>query len=123
MSRIQFDLSKLLLLMVLCSVWAGAAWAQDTVSATAEWNLPAGDYEIDHFIVQHSQDGGAWVTVGEPQAMELTFDVAVDASHRFRVASVIAGGVQSAFSDPSPELIPDSGALDPPGAPGQPIVF
>jgi hypothetical protein len=94
-----------------------AAQAQESVSYT--WTAPTTGAPVDHYVVQHSEDGGAWVTVDDDvptNTYELT--AAFDVEHRIRVAGVDAQGRWGPWSVASEPYTPTLGA---PGQPGQPI--
>lgn len=95
----------------------GAALAQEQVTYT--WTAPTTGSPVDHYVVQHSVDGGAWVTVAT-DVTETTYVLSAeyDHQHQIRVAGVDAQGRQGPFSEPSDPYTPTLGA---PGQPGKPV--
>ncbi|MBU0742170.1 fibronectin type III domain-containing protein [bacterium] len=93
------------------------AQAQEVLNYT--WTAPTTGSPVDHYVVQHSEDGGAWVTVQDTQMTNSYALTAVyDVEHRVRVAGVDAEGRQGPWSIASEPYTPTLGA---PGQPGQPI--
>ena len=96
---------------------AAPALAQALVSYT--WTAPTTGSPVDHYVIQHSEDGGAWVTVEDAQSTNsYVLTAAYDAEHRIRVAGVDAQNRQGPWSVASDPYTPTQGA---PGQPGQPI--
>ncbi len=93
------------------------AMSQEQVTYT--WTAPTTGSPVDHYIVQHSVDGGDWVTVAT-DVTETTYVLSAeyDRQHQIRVAGVDALGRQGPFSEPSDPYTPTLGA---PGQPGKPI--
>lgn len=107
----------ILIATVLLVVAAGAVQAQESVSYT--WTAPTTGSAVDHYVVQHSTDGGAWVTVDDAvTTLSYTLSAAYDVEHRIRVAGVDALDRQGPWSAASDPYSPTLGA---PGQPGQPI--
>jgi len=98
----------------------GHALAQTTVDVAYVWTAPTTGSPVDHYVVQHSADGGAWVTLGTAPDLSFTLSAEYGVSHRIRVAGVDAQNRQGPYSLPSEAYTPDAGA---PGQPGQPIIF
>lgn len=103
--------------LILLLAAGGAALAQEQVTYT--WTAPTTGSPVDHYIVQHSVDGGAWVTVAD-NVTETTYVLSADYDHQhqIRVAGVDAQGRQGPFSEPSDPYTPTLGA---PGQPGKPV--
>jgi len=98
----------------------GAAQAQTTMDINYSWSAPTTGSPVDHYIVEHSVDGGAWSEIGSASSNSYTLTATVGNSHRIRVAGVDAQGRQGTFSIASDPYTPDAG---PPGQPGKPILF
>jgi hypothetical protein len=102
---------------ILLLATGGAALAQEAVDYT--WTAPTTGSPVDHYVVQHSQDGGTWVTIDENvPSNSYTLTAAYDVEHSIRVAGVDAEGRQGPWSVASEPYTPSLGA---PGQPGQPI--
>ena len=115
-------LAKATILGIFClAILAGSqAFAQTTLEASFQWTAPTTGAPVDHYVVQHRVDSGAWVIVGSSTTNTYTMNLAVGQSHEIRVAGVDADGRQGEYSDPSDPYVPDLGA---PGKPGKPILF
>jgi len=95
----------------------GTALAQEQVTYT--WTAPTTGSPVDHYVVQHSVDGGAWVTVAtDVTGTTYVLSAEYDHQHQIRVAGVDAQGRQGPFSEPSDPYTPTLGA---PGQPGKPV--
>jgi len=106
-----------ILSLTLILAAAATAHAQEAVSYT--WTEPTTGSPVDHYVVQHSEDGGAWVTVQDTQTTNsYVLTAAYDVEHRIRVAGVDLQGRQGPWSVASEAYTPTMGA---PGQPGQPI--
>ena len=104
-------------LIVLGLLAAGTALAQESVTYT--WTAPTTGSTVDHYVVQHSADGGAWTTVSDNlHAITYVLAAAYDVEHSIRVAGVDALGRQGPWSLSSEPYTPTLGA---PGQPGKPI--
>jgi hypothetical protein len=101
-------------------VLPGAALAQDVMSTSYQWNAPSTGSTVVHYVVQHLEGGGDWVTVGNTDTNSYTLDLSVGVAHTIRVAGVDSEGRQGPWSVPSDPYMPDPGA---PGQPGKPILF
>ena len=111
------NLKLTLIAATLIIAFAGAAQAQESVAYN--WTAPTTGSPVDHYVVQHSTDGGAWVTVDDNvTTLSFTLSAAYDVEHRIRVAGVDALGRQGPWSTASDPYTPSLGA---PGQPGQPI--
>lgn len=119
MNRIS-PILRISLLVLGISLAAGAAQAQTTMDVAYQWTAPTTGAAVDHYIVEHSVDGGAWTQVASVATNTYTLTAEVGVSHRVRVAGVDALGRQGVYSDPSDPYTPDPGS---PGQPGKPIVF
>ncbi len=112
--RLSLITTLALLTMLLA---ASAVMAQATVTYT--WTAPTTGSAVDHYVIQHSEDGGAWITVEDEQATNAyALTAAYDAEHRIRVAGIDTQGRQGPWSVASDPYTPTLGA---PGQPGQPI--
>ena len=96
------------------------AAAQTSVEVQYVWTAPTTGSPVDYYVVQHSADGGTWVTLGNAPELTYTLDAEYGVSHQIRVAGVDAEGRQGPYSAPSDPYTPDAGA---PGQPGKPIIF
>ena len=96
---------------------AGAAFAQESVTYT--WTAPTTGSTVDHYVIQHSADGGTWTTVDSNVTTNTyVLTAEYDVEHTVRVAGVDAQGRQGPWSVSSEPYTPTLGA---PGQPGQPI--
>jgi hypothetical protein len=98
----------------------GAALAQTTMDVDYSWTAPTSGSPVDHYIVEHSVDGGVWTQIASASSNSYTLVATVGVSHRIRVAGVDAEGRQGPYSVSSDPYTPDPG---PPGQPGKPILF
>lgn len=117
--------TKTLLKIALVAAFAalalpGAAQAQDVMTTSYQWTAPTTGSAVDHYVVQHLESNGDWVTVGNTDTNSYTLDLAVGVTHTVRVAAVDAEDRQGPWSVPSDPYTPDPGA---PGQPGKPILF
>lgn len=113
------NISMLAILMAVIFS-AGTALAQTEIPVDYTWTAPTTGTPVDHYVVQHSIDGGQWTQVGTANGNEFTLDAAAGQAHRIRVAGVDASDRQGPFSLASDPFTPDAGA---PGQPGKPILF
>lgn len=120
MKRHHLGKCTLVLTLAAIALSAGAARAQDTQAVNYQWTAPTTGAPVDHYVIQHSVNGGSWVTIGSSSTNTYTLTAEVGESHRIRVAGVDADSRQGPYSVASESFIPQ---LDPPGQPGQPIVF
>ncbi|MBU8871814.1 MAG: hypothetical protein KOO60_13190 [Gemmatimonadales bacterium] len=114
---------NLLLGLVLLVFGSGLAVAQTEVEATAGWSAPTYGTPVAHYVLQHSVNGGDWVTIATPVDTEYTVTITVDDGHRVRVAGVDAEDRQGPYSLPSPEYFPANDDLGEPGQPGKPFAL
>ena len=96
------------------------ALAQTSVDVQYQWTAPTTGSPVDHYVVQHSMDGGNWVNVGNVSQLAYTLTADYGVSHQIRVAGVDVQGRQGPYSQPSDPYTPDAGS---PGQPGKPILF
>lgn len=120
MKRNQLSTCILVLTLSVIALGAGTAQAQDTQSVNYQWTAPTTGAPVDHYIIQHSLNGGTWTTIGTSSTNTYTLLATVGDSHQIRVAGVDADDRQGAYSVASEAFVPQ---LDPPGQPGQPIIF
>jgi hypothetical protein len=120
MIRKHLSTSTLILTLIVVALGAGAAQAQDTQPVNYQWTAPTTGAPVHHYVIEHSVDGGAWTVIGTADTNTYTLTANVGESHRIRVAGVDADNRMGTFSVPSEAYVPQ---LDPPGQPGQPIVF
>ena len=118
MKRSHLGKSTLILTLVLVALSAGAAQAQEAVNF--QWTAPTTGAAVDHYVIEHSVNSSAWNQIGTSSTNTFTLTATVGDSHRIRVAAVDADSRQGLFSESSAAYVPQ---LDPPGQPGQPIVF
>jgi hypothetical protein len=117
---------KLFIFIVLTAVLAGggAALAQTDVDATAAWDPPTYGTPVEHYVIQHSVNDGAWTTVGTTTDTQYTLTISFNDFHRVRVAGVDAEGRQGPYSLPSDSYNPSQGGSDDgPAQPGKPVLF
>jgi hypothetical protein len=114
------SLIRLALVAIVALAAAGSASAQTTMDVSYQWTAPTTGAAVDHYVVEHSVDGGAWTALGTVTANQYTLAAEVGVSHRIRVAGVDALGRQGVYSDASDPYTPDPGS---PGQPGKPIIF
>lgn len=108
---------KKILAVLAVMVFAAGAYAQETVNYT--WTAPTTGTAVDHYVVEHSEDGGDWVVVeGNQTTNSYQLVAEYNVEHRIRVAGVDTQGRQGTWSVPSDPYTPDLGV---PGAPGQPV--
>ncbi len=120
MKRLHLRKSTLILALITVALIAGTAQAQDTQPVNYQWTAPTTGAPVAHYVVEHSVDGGDWTVVGTTSTNTFTLTATVGESHRIRVAGVDADSRMGVYSIPSEAVVP---TLDPPGQPGQPIVF
>jgi hypothetical protein len=113
----------ILIVMAVAVGFAGGALAQTTVEATAGWSPPTYGTPVEHYVLQHSVNDGAWATVGTTTDTLYTLTISYDDFHRVRVAGVDAEGRQGPFSLPSNSYNPSQTSPDGPAQPGQPVLF
>jgi hypothetical protein len=99
---------------------ATSAQAQTEMQVNYSWSAPTTGSPVDHYVVEHSVDGGSWNEVATVSSNSYTLSATIGDSHRIRVAGVDASNRQGPFSVASDPYSPDPGS---PGQPGKPIVF
>ncbi len=109
-----------LLCLMTFSLTAGLAQAQTDMPVSYTWTAPASGTAVDHYVVEHSVDGGNWTQVASVSTNSYTLTATIGNSHRIRVAGVDAADRQGVYSVASDPYSPDPGA---PAQPGKPIVF
>ena len=64
--------SKLIIPFIVClrafSISAGAAQAQTEVQVQYQWTAPTTGSPVDHYVVEHSVNGGAWTQIATTSA-------------------------------------------------------
>jgi hypothetical protein len=98
---------------------ASAASAQ-TVTLDYTWDPPTEGTPVEHYVVQHSVNGGPFTTIATSSTNTYSLEATVGETHRIRVAGVDDQSRQGPFSEPSDPYTPD---LGPPGQPGKPILM
>lgn len=105
--------------LVICA-FAAAAQAQTETTVNYTWTAPTTGSAVDHYVVEHSIDGGNWTQVATVSTNTYSLTATYGNAHQIRVAAVDASSRQGPFSQASNAYTPDAGA---PGQPGKPIVF
>jgi len=115
-------LLKISLFAVLLAVALPAATtlAQTEIPVNYSWTAPTTGSPVDHYVVEHSLNGGQWTLVGTTAENSFTLAATSGQSHQIRVAGVDASNRQGPYSLASDPYMPDAGA---PGQPGKPILF
>ena len=106
--------------LMALTLGAGSAEAQTEMSVSYTWTAPSSGTAVDHYVVEHSVDGGTWTQIATVSTNSYTLSALVGNSHQIRVAGVDASDRQGVFSVASDPYSPDPGA---PSQPGKPIVF
>ena len=96
------------------------ALAQTEMTASFQWTAPTTGSAVDHYVVQHQEDGGAWTDLGTVATNQYVLTATEGVAHSIRVAAVDAQSRQGVWSEASDPYTPDPGA---PGQPGKPIIF
>lgn len=99
---------------------AASSLAQTEIPVNYTWTAPTTGSPVDHYIVEHSVNGGQWTQVASTNENSYTLTATTGQSHQVRVAAVDAEDRQGAYSLSSDPYMPDAGA---PGQPGKPILF
>ncbi len=120
MNRNILGKTTLVLILLVGALGATEALAQTTQPVNFQWTAPATGAPVDHYVVEHSVNSGAWTVIGTAGTNTFTLTASVGDSHQIRVAGVDADSRQGVFSVASEPYVP---TLDPPGQPGQPITF
>jgi hypothetical protein len=111
----------ILTLGIICLTFnLGSAQAQTELPVNYQWNAPTTGSAVDHYVVQHSVNGGPWTQVATAASNTYTLTASVGDTHSIRVAGVDAQDRQGPFSQGSDPYTPDLGI---PGQPGKPILF
>ncbi len=118
MTRWQKLIRSLVLAMIALTALAGAAIAQEDVQYT--WSPPSTGSIVEHYVVEHSVDGGAFVEIAQVSAATYTLSADFEQEHRVRVAGVDSWGRKGAYSEASDPYTPSLGA---PGQPGKPVAL
>lgn len=115
-------LLKITMFAVLFAVMlpATASLAQTEIPVDYTWTAPTTGSPVDHYVVEHSVNGGQWTVAGTSTENSFTLNASTGQSHQIRVAGVDATDRQGVFSVASESYMPDGGA---PGKPGKPILF
>lgn len=107
--------------LTVLSLLAFAATAQAQEEVTYTWSAPTTGSAVDHYVVQHQEDGGDWVIVSSNVTTnEYVLTADYDVEHSIRVAGVDALDRQGPWSVAADPYTPTLGA---PGQPGQPIAI
>ena len=120
MKRLTAGKTILILTIAAAALAAGAAQAQTTEAVNYQWTEPTTGAPVQHYVIEHSVNGGAWTQIATSTTNTYTLTATIGDSHRIRVAGVDADARQGTYSEPSDAYTP---TLDPPGQPGKPIVF
>lgn len=118
MTRWQKLIRNMVLALIAVTALAGAASAQESVQYS--WTAPTTGSQVDHYVVEHSVDGGAFVEIAQVTTTTFTLSAAYEQDHSIRVAGVDAWGRKGPYSLPSDPYTPSLGA---PGQPGKPIAL
>ncbi|MHB8079604.1 MAG: hypothetical protein ACYDIE_10160 [Candidatus Krumholzibacteriia bacterium] len=112
--------ARWLIVVALAILIAPAAFAQTTTQqVTYTWTAPTTGSAVDHYLVQHSINGGAWVQIASVTTLSYVLAATIGEAHQIRVAGVDALSRQGVWSLASDAYTPDPGA---PGQPGKPVV-
>ncbi len=87
------------ILAAVVALTATPALAQVDVAYT--WSAPTTGSPVVHYVVEHSTDGGAWVTMGTVPSNAYTLSADFEVAHRIRVAAVDGQGRQGVWSETS----------------------
>jgi len=120
MNTTRIILMASLFCMMAISMAATSAQAQTEMPVSYTWTEPTTGTAVDHYVVEHSVDGGNWTEVGTVSTNSYTLTATVGQSHQIRVAGVDVDGRKGPNSVASDPYAPDPGA---PGQPGKPITF
>ncbi len=109
-----------LICVLAFSMAATSALAQTEMDVDYSWTAPTSGSAVDHYVIEHSIDGGSWTQIATSNSNTFTLTATVGLSHQIRVAGVDASDRQGPFSVASDAYSPDPGL---PSQPGKPIVF
>ncbi len=113
--------ARWLVMIALVALIAPVAFAQTTTQqVTYTWAAPTTGSAVDHYLVQHSINGGAWIQIASVTTLSYVLTATIGESHQIRVAGVDALSRQGVWSLASDPYTPDPGA---PGQPGKPVVI
>jgi hypothetical protein len=111
---------KILFAAIMLLTLTSVAFAQTTATVRASWTAPTDGSPVDHYILQVSTNGGAFVTEQDNiQTTTTTLELTYMNIYVVRVAGVDGMGRQGPWSAPSDEYMPDLGI---PTAPGKPVI-
>ncbi|MCP4571366.1 MAG: hypothetical protein GY838_03370 [bacterium] len=117
-TKLQHLAATVVAITILAAVTAPAQ--AQTVDLSFQWTAPASGSTVQHYVVQHQVDGGAWTDVGTVTTNQFTLAAIEGSAHSIRVAGVDSQDRQGVWSEASAPYTPDPGA---PGQPGRPIIF
>lgn len=120
MKRHLLGKTTLILIILIAALAATGAQAQTTLPVNYQWTAPTTGAPVVHYVVEQSVNSGPWTAIGTAATNTFTLTATVGDSHQIRVAGVDADTRQGVYSAASDPFVP---TLDPPGQPGQPIVF
>ena len=120
MKRNFLEKTTLILVILVAALAVNQAQAQTSQPVNFQWTAPTTGAPVAHYVVEHSVNGGDWTAIGTSDTNTYTLTASVGDSHQIRVAGVDADSRQGVYSDASASYVP---LMDPPGQPGQPIVF
>jgi len=109
--------SLLALTALALIAFGGVALAQEEVTYT--WTAPTSGSVVDHYVVQHSVNGGPFVTInGNVPTNTFVLTASYEDEHVVRVAGVDSIDRQGPWSVSSDPYTPTLGS---PGQPGKPV--
>ena len=111
---------KITMFAVLLAVLMPAASSLAQVPVNYSWTAPSTGTPVEHYVVEHSINGGQWTQIDTTNDNSYTLSASEGQSHQIRVAGVDSEDRQGPFSVASDPFMPDAGA---PGQPGKPIIF
>ena len=111
---------KITMFAVLLAVLMPAASSLAQVPVNYTWTAPTTGSPVEHYVVEHSINGGQWTQIDTTNDNSYTLSASEGQSHQIRVAGVDSSDRQGIFSVASDSYMPDEGA---PGKPGKPILF
>ncbi|MBU8870160.1 MAG: hypothetical protein KOO60_04705 [Gemmatimonadales bacterium] len=120
MNRQTLGKTTLVLIILVGALGTTGALAQTTQPVNYQWTAPTTGAPVVHYVIEQSINLGDWTSIGTSANNTFTLTATVGESHRIRVAGVDADSRQGIFSIASEPFVP---TLDPPGQPGQPIIF
>ena len=121
MNRHILGKTTLVLIFLVAALAATDSQAQTTQPVNYQWTAPTTGAPVVHYVIEHSINGGVdWTAIDTSTTNTYTLTASVGDSHLIRVAGVDADSRQGVFSVASDPYVP---TMDPPGQPGQPIIF